>query len=264
MTPLRFGAPPRALFGLHVPPAGEDRGHAALICNPFGQEAIRCQRMMRVLGERLARAGCHVLRFDYLGTGDSDGDDGQGDLEAWTGDVLRASEEMIRRSGCARASWFGLRLGGTLAALAAARAPRPPHRLVLWDPVVHGKAYLEELARLHAAEVANEASVVEPRSPAASTGEALGFPIGARLAAQLASLRPESFAATRAARVALLHASAAPGAAELRSELEASSVAVDASILDTEVVWASDEAMNTAIVPAEALAAIVAAIEGGA
>jgi len=260
MTPLRFGPQGHELFGLHLAALGADAGHGVLLCNPFGQEAIRCHRMLRVLAERLARSGCHVLRFDYFGTGDSDGDDGAGELEAWVEDVVRASAELRRRSGCARLTWFGLRLGATLAALATARAGAAPDRLVLWDPVVEGRAYLEELGRLHAAEMASEAAVVEPREAIPAPDEALGYPLGERLAAQVRALAPECFAATRAGSVALLHASAAPGIGALRGALGRAAAPLRARPLDTEVVWASDEAMNTSIVPAEALAAIVSAI----
>ena len=47
----------------------------------------------------------HRLRFDYTATGDSAGDDAEGDLASWQQNILSAAEELI-----------GLRLGATLAA----------------------------------------------------------------------------------------------------------------------------------------------------
>jgi hypothetical protein len=64
----------RAQEGLDAP------GAAVLLCNPFGQEAIRCHRAFRLLSARLASSGIPSLRFDYFGTGDSPGNDGEGDL----------------------------------------------------------------------------------------------------------------------------------------------------------------------------------------
>src|SRR4051812_43750768 len=65
MTPFYFGAPERRLLGLFHPSATAVRGaRAVLLCNPFGQEAVRSHRVYRVLAERLARGGIAVLRFD--------------------------------------------------------------------------------------------------------------------------------------------------------------------------------------------------------
>ena len=98
--PRCFGPSARRLFGIYHPPAEGSAGRPAVVlCNPFGQEAIRAQRMMRVLGERLARNGHAVLRFDYFGTGDSLGDDIEGDLEGWALDVMEAHRRVAARLG---------------------------------------------------------------------------------------------------------------------------------------------------------------------
>lgn len=265
MTPLRFGPPGRQLFGLHVPAQGPRLGHGVVLCNPFGQEAIRCHRLYRVLGERLARAGHDVLRFDYFGTGDSDGDDGAGDLEAWIANTVAADQALAERSGCARRSWFGLRLGATLAALASQRAPVPPRRLVLLDPVTDGAAYLEELrgthravvrafgARMHATPAALRE--VDSGSPAF-----LGFALGTALHAQLRELSPAALAGMRAAGIVLLRSAGALGA----GLAAAGGTPVESVTLESRIVWASEEAMDNAVVPADALKAASDALEAGA
>lgn len=263
MTPMRFGEAGRALFGLHLPPSTEtSKGRTVVLCNPFGQEAIRCQRMMRVLAERLAREGCHVLRFDYYATGDSDGDDGEGDLETWIGDVIRARDESVRRAAHPRTSWFGLRLGASLAALASARAGVAPDRLVLWDPIVDGSAYLSELDRLHALEMESEAQLGAPRVRAESSGarEALGYPLGQDLVRQLSALHVDALATARATRVDLLHSAGASGIDPLRMALERAHAPVRVHALSDQIVWAADATMNTSVVPADALQAIVASL----
>ena len=63
----------RQLAALYHPPTSADRGRAVLILNPLGQEAVRAHRLLRVLADRLARLGVHVLRFDFHGCGDSAG-----------------------------------------------------------------------------------------------------------------------------------------------------------------------------------------------
>jgi uncharacterized protein len=266
MIPIRFGPPARQLFGLYQPPAGTDRGECAVLCNPFGQEAIRCHRLYRILGDRLARAGLHVLRFDYLGSGDSDGDDSAADLDVWTDDVLRANDEAARRSGCARSAWFGLRLGASLAALASARAGREPVRLVLWDPVIDGAAYLAELAAAHVA--AGRAGYgarwkIEPRLrttiEAEAAHEALGFELGAALQRRIGAITPDTIGAARARKVTILARPAAP-LGGIEAALASRGVALDVQRVPSEIAWAANEAMNTAIVPADILQAVVAAM----
>jgi pimeloyl-ACP methyl ester carboxylesterase len=250
VTPFRFGPPGRQLFGLHLPPQGEPRHHAAVLCAPFGQEAIRSHRLLRVLGERLAREGLDVLRFDYFATGDSDGDDAAGTLDGWIEDVRLADREARARSR-GGATWFGLRLGGTIAALASARAAIPPQRLVLWDPVSDGAEYLRALALAH------EAALCDFRgSDARGHDEALGFPLGPALRAQIAAIGRDSVAGARAGAVHLVGTSVEPLAQALRAR------GIEAAVadIDADVEWTSDEAMNTSLVPAEALQAVVAAL----
>jgi pimeloyl-ACP methyl ester carboxylesterase len=264
-TPLRFGPPARQLFALSIPPAaGTERDHGVLLCNPFGQEAIRCHRLYRVLGERLAREGFHVLRFDYQGTGDSDGDERDGDLDAWSGDVLRADAELARISRCRERSWFGLRLGATLAATASARATQEPRNLVLWDPVVDGAAYLAELALAHDAEMSATYATMPwtdggwPEPPRAQGVEFLGYPLSPRLVEGMRGLSAATFAQARAARVSLLDSGTTPGTSALAFAPGTRRSAPTALRTDAPAVWSSDEAMNTAVVPAEALRAITA------
>ena len=74
MTPIQFGPADRRLFGLLQPAQGNATRTGVVLCNPMGQEAVRVHRMYRVLADRLNRAGLHVLRFDWFGSGDSAGD----------------------------------------------------------------------------------------------------------------------------------------------------------------------------------------------
>jgi uncharacterized protein len=265
LHPLRFGPVGRQLLAmLHPPTHTSVRGHTVLLCNPFGQEAIRCHRLLRVLSERLARAGFHVMRFDYLGTGDSDGDDAQGHLPAWVADVLRANDEAQRWSGNTRCSWFGVRLGATLAALASAQVTLPPELLVLWDPIISGPPYLIELAQAHTAELKALHANPQKRYPieeANALTQALGFAISPQLLEQLRGLSVDAFKATQAKRIRLITGPAAQDTAALAAYCSAHHMALERQVIDTHIVWASDEAMNTAIVPAEPMQAIVQAFE---
>ena len=85
--PLHFGPVGSPLFGCYHPPDGAARRSGVVLCYPFGQEYVRAHRAFRLLANRLASVGFHVLRFDYHGCGDSSGGRGRGDLSRWKSDT---------------------------------------------------------------------------------------------------------------------------------------------------------------------------------
>jgi alpha/beta superfamily hydrolase len=140
---FHFGQDDR-LFGSYIPESGSAAPRAVVVlCYPFGQEYMRAHKAFRQVAVLLSRKGLPVLRFDYSGTGDSAGDGTETTLEDWVADVGAAIEEARRRSGATQVRLGGLRLGATLAALAA-RDRAEVERLVLWDPVVNGAGFLRD------------------------------------------------------------------------------------------------------------------------
>jgi pimeloyl-ACP methyl ester carboxylesterase len=146
VNPIFLGTRQRRLFGIYQPPSaitGPPR--AALLCHPWGREYMIAYRSARQLGDMLMRAGFHVLRFDYFGTGDSGGDGSDASCESLERDIETALEELRDTSGVSRITLVGIRLGAALAARVAARRTADVRELVLWDPVVLGRDYLAEL-----------------------------------------------------------------------------------------------------------------------
>ena len=147
MTPIVFGG----RFGwLHV---GQG-SHGVVLCNPFGHEEAWGHKAMRYLAEELSRRDIPVLRFDYLATGDSVGIDHESDrLDDFVADIGAAIERLRHDAGVTKVTLCGLRLGGTLAALAS------QHPLVdslaLLAPVINGRHYLRELTALRKTWVEN-------------------------------------------------------------------------------------------------------------
>lgn len=156
-----------ACFGWrHSAPGVAAAGCVAVICGPVGHEYTRAHRSLRHLADRLARAGIPALRFDYHGTGDSPGDDlDPGRLAAWTASVRSAVAHARAWSGCERVALVGVRLGAALAAQVAAE--EPVDRLVLWTPVVRGKAWIREL---QAIAMAAESGPAPPEGALESAG----------------------------------------------------------------------------------------------
>jgi pimeloyl-ACP methyl ester carboxylesterase len=139
---LSLGTAQRRLFAIHEAAAATDqRARAVVLCHPLGAEYTYAYRSMRHLAVRLAMSGCHTLRFDYYGTGDSAGDESQADLMGCESDVEAAIEALTDIAGTRAVTLIGLRFGANIAANVAARRAAGIEALVLWDPIVSGSVY---------------------------------------------------------------------------------------------------------------------------
>ena len=193
-VPLHFGPSERWLFGWYHPPASTalmsaPRSAGVVLCNPIGDDFIRSHRTFRHLAERLASIGFAVLRFDFHGTGDSSGDERLPNrVSTWIADIGLAIGELRTRSGASAIGVVGLRLGASLAMVAAAQRGGV-ESLVLWSPYSSGAAYVAESLRLHKMH-----KMIEPHSFAggpsqyADGDEALGFFLTRETCASLAAI----------------------------------------------------------------------------
>ena len=137
------------LFGYYQPPRGGPvRSSGVLICHPAGHEYIRCYRALKQLAMQLTVAGFSVMRFDYRGCGDSQGEHLQVSLQDWLSDIDAGLQQLKLLSGFDDISVIGLRLGATLAARYANQY-HPVHKIILWDPLVRGESWLEQLRPQH-------------------------------------------------------------------------------------------------------------------
>jgi alpha-beta hydrolase superfamily lysophospholipase len=165
-----FGPAARPLWGcLHSGEAAASLG--VVVCNPLGVEAISAHRSLRHLAERLARRGVPVLRFDYAGTGDSQGeDDGADQVPQWLASLHEAIDTLKARTGVHQVALIGLRAGALLGACAMAERADVVG-LAAWTPVWQGRRYVRELTALQAALRAALPST--PAAPASSPAAAL-------------------------------------------------------------------------------------------
>ena len=145
-SPLYFGAPGAELFGwMHDAPEGSSSAFGLLVCSPFGFDEICAHRSLMHLAAASAAAGIPTLRFDYAGSGDSCGDEFEPErLTAWVRSIHQAADQLKSVSRLQRICLVGVRLGATLAALAAAERD-DVIGLVAVAPVVKGRDYVREL-----------------------------------------------------------------------------------------------------------------------
>ena len=143
MTPVTFNG----CFGwLHAPRDGAGSDVGVVICTGLIQDALLAYGSLRVLADDLAAAGYATLRFDYPGTGDScdDAAEKDGHWTAWQRSVDDAANWLRATTGAERLVLVGLRLGTTLATLAAARR-EDVAALLLFEPVMNGRNYVRQL-----------------------------------------------------------------------------------------------------------------------
>ena len=105
----------RRLFAWHHPPAGRlPRRWAVVLCPPLGYEHMSAYRTWRILAERLGFApDFDVLRLDYHGTGNSEGDAGEAHDASTAG--FEASTRPLPKPGAwldvSQVALVGLRAG---------------------------------------------------------------------------------------------------------------------------------------------------------
>jgi len=253
VIPFHFGSSEAPLFGVHHAPARGARDQGVVIVPPMGQEALRAHRALRQLGIALARERYHALVFDLGCTGDSAGDFEDASLAGWVNDVRTAADELRDRTGLARISFVGLRLGA-VHAWRASVGRRDVDKIVLWEPIVHGGAYLADLARRHDDFLRAE---MPDKSHAPARDEALGFPISASLRAELMSLDLTKEPKPAARSLVALHARQGEDERRLDAALPELAARTRSLVLEPERDWNSEEAVNSSLVPAAAIATIV-------
>ncbi len=199
--PFYFGQPGEGLFGwLHRPTMDLTSGLGLVICNPFGFEEVCAHRSLRHVAQAAAAAGVPTLRFDYRGSGNSEGDEFQPDqLGHWVRSVHAAIDALKLASGVTQVCLLGVRLGAALAALAAVDRVDVAG-LVAVAPIVRGRAYMRELTILGEASAAS----VQPSAGHDGLLESAGFVMTAETSAAVGAIDLRSLPRSPAPRVVIV------------------------------------------------------------
>jgi alpha/beta superfamily hydrolase len=182
-----FGDELSLIGHLHTP-RGAAIDLCAVICPaPFGYDNVCGHRGLRILADRLAAGGIAAMRFDFPGTGDSDGEQ---DLSAWKGAVATAVAKARLETGCKQIAIVGVGLGGAIV-LGALDGGLDVDKLLLWGVPARARAWLrEQRAYQRVAELASATKDPNaPKPPPDPPGiEVLaGFPMHEKLAAELSA-----------------------------------------------------------------------------
>jgi pimeloyl-ACP methyl ester carboxylesterase len=260
MNPIFFGRSPKSLFGVYHPPkAAQSRPTGVVLCYPFGQEYMRAHRAFRQMALLLSKAGFHVLRFDYTGTGDSSGEATETSLAEWADDARQAADELKETGELERVSFVGLRLGACIAALAAA-GRSDVDELVLWDPPMLGKDYLAEILEERTDSVGNSRL-------SSLTGDmvgVMGFPITRRLRDELTAFDLRKVGTPTGSSSRFVVAShERPEYTEL-GRLDVGAAKASFQLVPSEGNWNEVDDYGGALIPVFLIQAIVARLSQGA
>jgi hypothetical protein len=180
-VPTFFGPSESPLFGVvHLPVDNQIRG-GVLICGSLGKEGMDSVRLHRILADSLARRGFGVLRFDYLGLGDSAYAQVRDDAVAnWVASVGHALD-YLTLIGAESATAIGIRAGCLILDEYLAQS-HTVNRVVYLDPYGTGRRYLREHTTLFRLSVGEDA---------ATPGEVsiIGGRLSDHAAAEFAALR---------------------------------------------------------------------------
>jgi pimeloyl-ACP methyl ester carboxylesterase len=155
---------------LHRAQSQRAMDHAVVICPPIGCEQLHSHRALRQLADALAARAIPAVRFDWHGTGDSAGSDGEPARQlTWRTNVRDVIAWIRTHLGCQSISVVGLRMGAMLAV--ESLGYDECDNLVLWAPVVSGQAYVRQAMAI------DKMAVSRPPSHGLATGdiEAAGF-----------------------------------------------------------------------------------------
>lgn len=184
----------RRLFALDVRPIGACRG-SILYVAPFAEEMNRLRSHAVQTARRLAAQGWRCLLPDLAGTGESDGQLADADWSGWVDDVVRAGHWLLAESTSPLVLW-GVRTGALLALESLRVEDRlSASRLVLWQPVLDGKLFLNQYLRLRiASQVVSEGDretteQIRARLRAGEVVEVAGYPLTQQLAEGMAQRR---------------------------------------------------------------------------
>lgn len=133
---VEFPGPLGTLRGVLHRPDTSAPAPAIMLLHGFSGQHIEDHRLFVQMAHHLTAAGFAALRFDFYGSGDSDGTFEEFTALTEVADALAALDWLEAQPGidARRTDVIGLSLGGCVTALLAGQDPRPK-AIVLWNAV---------------------------------------------------------------------------------------------------------------------------------
>jgi uncharacterized protein len=140
------GSHKRSLLGfLHIPVAHRKKT-GVVYCHPFADEQSLSHRVAVETSRKIAEIGFPVLRFDFSGCGDSQGELIEARLSDWLEDLRAAINYIKATLKIEDIILWGLRLGASIALLHAIKH-HEIKSLILWQPVTNFENHFNQFIK---------------------------------------------------------------------------------------------------------------------
>jgi exosortase A-associated hydrolase 2 len=232
------------------PPAASDT--AVLFVPPFGEEMNKSRRMVARLARSLANAGMTVLIPDLYGTGDSEGDFGEASWGIWCDDLAACAGFLTGGRPEGLVVW-AMRTGALLAAAMLDSGRIQASRLLLWQPILNGDSFVNQLLRLRLAaslqEEGRRSTAAELRDRLMNEGalQVAGYCLSKELLLPLGRARLEEMVSRPPGGVlwlelgGILGRGLGPSSQRLIEHWRSQGMAVRADVVEGPPFWATQE-----------------------
>lgn len=145
------------IFGIIHRPIGEEKPPVVVFCHGLAGHKIGKHRMYVQLAENLSHVGIASFRFDFRGSGDSEGGFGEMSMQGEIEDALKALEFITQQPHLnpSRIGIFGRSFGGAIAIYAASQFGKAKS-IALWAPVFNGEQWEEQWEKLETHQIDEE------------------------------------------------------------------------------------------------------------
>lgn len=166
------------IFGILHLPKHVIKPPCVLICHGLGGHKTGRYRVYVDLAESLVKAGLAVFRFDFRGSGDSEGSFSEMTLTGEISDAGKALDFLYKdpRVDNERIGVFGRSMGGAVAVLSSASFGHVKS-IVLWAPMFNGEQWMHLWAQVRDGKATDEESEEMRRI----NGQVAGIPFYAEM-----------------------------------------------------------------------------------
>lgn len=138
------------IFGVFHKPSGVEKFPTVLVCHGLGGQKVGRYRIYVLLAQRLAELGIGTFRFDFRGSGDSEGNFSDMTIEGEVSDALLCLSYLREHPNVIpeQIGIFGRSLGAAVAVLTASRT-RQVNSLCLWAPLYDSLQWQDKWQKIH-------------------------------------------------------------------------------------------------------------------
>jgi exosortase A-associated hydrolase 2 len=134
------------IFSVIHTPDNKTNKKGIIFIHPYAEEKQRVDRIFVNCARQLCSNGYFVMRFDFFGCGDSEGNFEELSYESQISDLRIVKNFFVGATGVENIFLFGVRLGANIA-VQYAEIDNTISNIFLWSPIINGADYAETLLR---------------------------------------------------------------------------------------------------------------------